>query len=357
MSAAGPGRTDVAVVGAGLAGLQAAACLARAGLDVTVLEARDRVGGRAFSIDSGRGAIDLGGTWFWPGEEAVRTTADALGLTTFPQHISGDALLESGPADGVQRLAGNPIDVPSQRLAEGVQALAHHLADRLPAGALRLGQPVSAITAAANGVRVDARGGSVLADHVVVAVPPPTAVERIHFTPDLPADVHAAATRTAVWMAAIVKAVAVYDQPFWRAAGLSGAAMSYVGPFQELHDHTGQGGETAAIFGFAPAARLAHLDLDAIAPVFRDQLVRLFGPEAAASTAVHVADWSRERYTAPRRPSHQASTATYGAAAFQRPVNGSVHWASTETATSYAGHLEGALRAGQAAAKRILQAP
>ncbi|SMF10160.1 monoamine oxidase [Tistlia consotensis] len=40
---------DVIVVGAGIAGLTAAAALARAGLGVRVLEARDRIGGRAFT--------------------------------------------------------------------------------------------------------------------------------------------------------------------------------------------------------------------------------------------------------------------------------------------------------------------
>src|SRR5689334_3925114 len=44
----GPGR--VIVVGAGLAGLTAAYELGRAGFDVTVLEARDRIGGRVYTI-------------------------------------------------------------------------------------------------------------------------------------------------------------------------------------------------------------------------------------------------------------------------------------------------------------------
>ena len=40
---------DVAIVGGGLAGLRCADVLVERGLDVVVLEARDRVGGRVFS--------------------------------------------------------------------------------------------------------------------------------------------------------------------------------------------------------------------------------------------------------------------------------------------------------------------
>ena len=68
---------------------------------------------------------------------------------------------------------------------------------------------------------------------------------------------------------------------------------------------------------------------------------------------IHVTDWSREGYTSPRVPSPRASTATYGHPLFQQAVAGRIHWASTETATDYAGHIEGAIRAGTQAARSI----
>src|SRR3954451_19902974 len=45
-----PGPNRAIVVGAGLAGLTAAYELRRAGFDVTVLEARDRIGGRVYTV-------------------------------------------------------------------------------------------------------------------------------------------------------------------------------------------------------------------------------------------------------------------------------------------------------------------
>lgn len=345
-------RYDVIVVGAGIAGLIAADTLVREGLSVTVLEARGRVGGRAYSVSDGAGTVELGGTWFWPDEPLVSAVADKVGVGTFPQYLGGDALFEADPA-GVRRLDGNPVDVPSVRFVHGAQALARGLADRLPSGALRLGDPVWAVTVLSSGIRVDGQSGSVLADDMILAVPPAAAVEQIAFTPELPAEVREVAARTAAWMSEIVKGVAVYDDAFWRLDGLAGSAISYTGPFQEFHDHSGPDGGATAIFGFAPAVRLTHCDLEELDRVFRAQLVRLFGSAAAEPTATHIVDWSRERFTAPRRPSPQASTATYGALVFQQAVHGSIHWASTETATAYAGHIEGALHAGLAAARRI----
>ncbi|WP_323743181.1 NAD(P)/FAD-dependent oxidoreductase [Curtobacterium sp. VKM Ac-1395] len=56
-------RVDVIVVGAGIAGIATARALALNGVDVVVLEARDRIGGRTWTDDALGVPVDLGASW------------------------------------------------------------------------------------------------------------------------------------------------------------------------------------------------------------------------------------------------------------------------------------------------------
>jgi monoamine oxidase len=87
-------EVDVAVVGAGMAGLSAARALRDAGASVAVLEARDRVGGRLKSAQLAGGlTFDVGGQWLGVGQDRLARLAESLGIRTFPTYAQGENLL------------------------------------------------------------------------------------------------------------------------------------------------------------------------------------------------------------------------------------------------------------------------
>jgi monoamine oxidase len=111
-------QADVAVVGAGLAGLTAARQIRAAGKSVIVLEARGRVGGRCFSRSIGAGASDvanMGATFVGPTQKQILGLMSELRIGKFPTHASGKLLwYENGkgtPYTGVVPPASDPVAV------------------------------------------------------------------------------------------------------------------------------------------------------------------------------------------------------------------------------------------------------
>jgi monoamine oxidase len=318
--------TDICIIGAGLSGLALAAKLQAERRDVTVLEARERSGGRVLSQEG----YDLGPAWIWPHNHRMLALLEGLGLNTFAQYASGRLVLE----DAVGRVRrdlefatmGGTLRVEGG-LARITDALASGLGDRL-----RLACRVHRVLEEPGGVSILTAAGHVRAGQVILAIPPRLVAGLGVAVPDVP-----------TWMAGHAKLVATYPTAFWRENGLNGDAISHRGPLAEIHDASPVGAKVGALFGFAQVGAARH-------PGFRDaaiaQLVRLFGQDAATPSDVFIKDWSMDQATATVADlSPPSEHPTYSALLPTRRLI----FAGTEMTDDNGGFLEGALAAADAA--------
>ena len=125
-------ETEIVVVGAGIAGLTAASTLAGEGVDVLVLEARDRVGGRVWNTEIGGEANELGGQWVAPYQSAMHALLDDLGIGLFPSFRDGEHVYID-PSGNAHRYEGHdaPLGSASEKAFAEAEAKLDALADEL----------------------------------------------------------------------------------------------------------------------------------------------------------------------------------------------------------------------------------
>jgi monoamine oxidase len=241
------------------------------------------------------------------------------------------------------------------RFVEGAQNLAVKAAAELD-GEVVLGSPVRRIEHGSDGVTLRADKATVNARRVIVAIPP-TLAGRIVYDPPLPGFRDQLTQRFP--MGACVKCMAFYEEPFWRAAGLSGSAVSDPGPLSIVFDNSPPEGSPGIIVGFLEgrwARQLGRATEGERRTAVLDNLARLFGSRAASPDRYLERNWADEEWS---RGCYVGYTppgvlTAYGPA-IRAPV-GPIHWAGTETATVWNGYMDGALESGERAAREALAA-
>ena len=241
------------------------------------------------------------------------------------------------------------------RYVGGSQLVAERAAEEL-GDRVVLGAPARRIQHSPSGVSVDAGAVEARAKRAIVALPP-SLLPRIDFDPLLPAARRQLAQRMAQgWL---VKTTAVYDEPFWRADGLSGEALNEEGPVTMTFDNSPPDGSPGALVGFiggSDARAFARLGASERRAAVLGSFGALFGPRAAAAERYIERDWAAEEWSGGGPVGNFATGGWTGLGPVLREPVGPLHWAGTETASRWAGYIDGAVQSGERATAEALTA-
>lgn len=314
----------------------------------------------------------------WEGDLAARLdrmTYDSWVREILPPGMARDALLrlpgayygvmpeEVSALELIQKLrgCGGPrfmSDVETGGMSEhlwGAQAVSEGMARDLE-GDVFLGTPARRVTWTEKAVEIETDAGRFAARRVIFACSP-AMIQQIPFSPALPALRRLLHQRFPNGRNS--KAVIVYDRPFWREKGLNGHVISTSGALTAALDISGADpghGAMIALFSGKASLRVDPLDPAGRRSAVLAVLSQALGPEALAPLEFHLQVWADEEWSGGASSPFlvPGQLTQYGAAL--RASVGPFHWAGTHMALEFRGYMEGALAAGEAAARQILAA-
>jgi monoamine oxidase len=254
----------------------------------------------------------------------------------------------------VERLIDTRGGAQAQRFVQGAQEISIRMAHHIGNHHVVLSSPVRKIEHHKTHVTVVSDKVTVRAKNVIVAVPP-TLAQRIYYDPILPILRDGMTQRLP--QGTLIKVEAFFDKPWWRDKGLTGAAVSTVGPAKTTFDVSPKDGKIGGLLAFVggdEARKYAGRPKALEAAVLRN-FSTFFngGKKIPKHTSIVAQDWSAEEWTrgCPVAIAGPGTVSEYKNH-LVKPV-GRIHWAGTETATYWHGYMDGAVRSGQRAAAEV----
>lgn len=237
-------------------------------------------------------------------------------------------------------------------LPDGASSLTEYLAREL-AGDVLLNAPAASIRQDHSGVSVSGRDKIIRARRAIIAVPPQL-YRTIGFNPQLP---DAWRQVFADWRpGAVVKTILVFDRPWWRSRGLSGAVIAPGEVFSAAVDTSPapEGPGVLVVFSTASGARTLSETADECARIGQAMawIRRRFGGEVPPPVTARSIDWSSDPHSLGGYASRRGPGGWDKAPDLFSP-QGRLHFAGTETADSWRAFMEGAILSGLRAAGEV----
>lgn len=264
-------------------------------------------------------------------------------------------LLQTASAGGLTFAISGKGGSQDARPVGGMGAVYGPIAAEL-GDAVHLSQPVRQIAQDADGVTVTAADLTVRARRVIVAIPLAIA-SSIVYEPMLPVD--RAMLHQRMPSGAVIKTSIVYDEPFWRADGLSGQSAAPGSPASLTIDactDTADPGVMCVITEGPAARRLTKLNEAERRAALIGELVDRFGEKARTQQEYHEQNWTVDRYSGGGMIGHAPTGVLTEFGYTLREPCGRIHWAGTESSAVMCGWIDGAIRSGERAAAEVREA-
>ena len=345
---------DLIIIGAGLCGLTLAYRLRATPLDLLILEARDRSGGRILTTRyPDQTHLEMGATWLGKKHRQLVQLLEALALPVIPQKMGPKAIYEAISTSPPMLVDLPESDDPSYKIQGGTGKIIDTLLGKINTETIQFQQAVHALSDQGEKILVETETAQYTAPIVISTLPPYLLANSISSSPPLPKDFQQIANSTHTWMGESIKIALRFKQAFWQAANSSGTIVSNVGPIPELYDHSDEQSGQYSLIGFLNASYFSVTKAQRL-DIILQQLRKYYGDQVDLLEHYEEVVWAQEPYTFRAYPQSLLPHQHNGHPIFQEALmGGKLHLGGSETAQHFPGYMEGAVARANALAKEV----
>jgi monoamine oxidase len=346
--------TDVLIIGAGFTGLTLAYYLKQLDVSVTLVEARDRIGGRIYTKqNTNQAPIELGATWLVNEHSELLKLIKTLGLDVFEQHYGSTAIYEPSKSNPPQLVNLPQSSQSSYRIKNGTQSIIKSLSEVLKSDQIATNCNITNINKHDDYILATSENHEFKCKHIISTLPPYLFDQTISVYPNLPKEITSIMQNTHTWMHDSIKVGFTFKTPFWKGERTSGTIYSNVSALQELYDHSDADNNTYALVGFMNKSFYGNT-IEERQELALKQLEYYYGNQVRQFLSYEELVWQDERFTTARYDNFIMPQQNNGNPLFQNSfLNHSLFIAGTETSSYASGKMEGAIRSAQQVFKQL----